>query len=250
MQLRREFFIAVGTLVGLNILLSFGAIGLFTRMSPAIEKILEENVASNEAAEEMLSVLIEAASGPIEAESRLRFEAALERAMENVTEEEELPVLKRIQEGHVDALSGEAGAIVTIVREVRRLVGINREAMTAADERAQRLGTAGAWAAVFIALGSFVLSAIVIVGLERRVVEPLVELHSVLEGARTGDGYRRCRIVKGPVEVQRVLAAVNAILERLFLRSVMMHRVGRSPGQRSSAALSSVFWRNGRKRWC
>ncbi len=217
MQLRREFFLGVGTLVGLNILLAFGAIGLFTRMGPAIERILEENVVSSEAAEEMLSVLIEAARGPVGDESRRRFEAGLELAMANITEEDEKPVLSRIQESHAAALSGEAEAIARVVQSVQRLAAINRLAMSDADRRAQQLGAAGAWAAVFIALGSFLLSAIVIASLERRVVAPLVELHAVLEVARVGDGHRRCRMAKGPIEVQRVLTAVNTILERLFL---------------------------------
>ena len=44
MQLRREFLVGLGTLVTLNILFAFGAIGLLLSMSPAIELILQENI--------------------------------------------------------------------------------------------------------------------------------------------------------------------------------------------------------------
>ena len=57
MRLQRDFLLSVGILVAFNILLAFGAIGLFTRMSPAIERILQENVYSTDAAEEMLALL-------------------------------------------------------------------------------------------------------------------------------------------------------------------------------------------------
>ena len=53
MQLRREFLVGLGILVVLNVLFAFGAIGLLLRMSPAIERILKENVSSGEAADEM-----------------------------------------------------------------------------------------------------------------------------------------------------------------------------------------------------
>ena len=197
MQLRREFLLGVGCLVGFNVLLALGAVGLFTRMGPAIENILEENVFSNEAAEDMLVVLAKASRGVREPVDQEQFEQALLRARENVTEAEEIPVLAQIDARKEAAFSGDEEAIAAIGAAVSELVGINRQAMTKADERAQRLGAAGAWAAVVIALVSFGLSVVVALRLEKRVVDPLIELQSVLEAVHSGNTFRRCRTAQG-----------------------------------------------------
>ena len=99
MNLRRNFLIGVGILLSLNLLLALGAIGLLTRMSPAIREIIEENVVSLEACEVMLSVLASGEEeGELSSRSRRRYRDALERAKNNVTEKEEVPVLEQIEQ--------------------------------------------------------------------------------------------------------------------------------------------------------
>jgi hypothetical protein len=213
MDLRRELLSTIGTLVVLNLLLAFGAIGLLVRMGPAIELILQENVYSIVATEEVLAELADAGGAALYEQARLRVQMSLDRAQKNVTEAAERPVLAALERALPGAMAGEAGARRQAVQAVRELIHINREAMRAVDEEARRLGSAGAWAAVLVGFVSFLLSLLVVVRLQKRFVRPLVDLYEVLEGAREGNHLRRCRISDAPREVSQVLLSVNTLLD-------------------------------------
>jgi PAS domain-containing protein len=214
MPLRRKFLLSVGMLVACNVLLAFGAIGLLTRMSPAIERILRENVSSGEVAEYMLILLVQSTRElPSEARQK-QFEHALQRARKNVTEPEEVSVLERIAQRYEAALMGDDSAIMAIVQALQKLTAINRQAMVSADQEAQRLGSAGAWIAVCIAVASFIISLAIIRRLEQEVLNPLIELSDVLDAVRLGNRHRRCRLMEAPEELRRVLHAVNTLLDR------------------------------------
>lgn len=214
MELRRDLLIGIGALVAFNILISFGAIGLLSRMSPAIERILQENVYSIEAAEEMLALVARARDEPLDAQARDGFERALARAQSNITEPEEEPVIARIRQSWPAVQYGDWVARATLVEALQELVAINRDAMRKVDREAQRLGTAGAWSAVFISFVGFMLSIAVIRRLRRRILTPLADLYSTLEAARLGDPYRRCTAVDAPLEIKRIFHSVNRLLDR------------------------------------
>jgi nitrogen fixation/metabolism regulation signal transduction histidine kinase len=214
MPLRRNFLLSVAVLVACNVLLAFGAIGLLTRMSPAIERILLENVYSTEAAEDLLALLALPAPALSADDRQQRFEDTLQRLRENATEPQEVPVLERVVQRYGAALAGDERAVVAVVQALQHLATVNRQAMASADQEAQRLGIAGAWVAVCIAVLSFVISLMVIRRLERHVLNPLIELHDVLDAVREGNHHRRCRIIEAPEEIRSVLHAVNALLDR------------------------------------
>ncbi len=220
MALRRELVLALGALVALNVMLAFGSIGLFVRMGPAIEQILEENVDSLVAAEEILAELAASGGNNASPQARARIAEALRRAEENVTEAGEITVLETVRANLDAALSGVRPSTVVVVRALEALMKINREAMHTVDEEAKRLGRAGAWAATFIGIVSFPLSLVAIARLRTRVIDPLAELHDVLEAVHEGDPYRRCRPCDAPQELQQVRNVVNTLLdERLTDRS-------------------------------
>lgn len=213
MELRRELLLTVGALVSLNLLLAFGSIGLLVRMGPAIELILHENVYSIVAGEEMLADLAESGGAPLSADARDRVKRSFENAKKNVTEPSERPVIDSL-EGHLEqAMSGDAEARRQIVADIRKIIRINRDAMRSVDEEAQRLGSAGAWAAVLVGFISFLLSLYVVMRLQNRFVRPLVDLYQVLESARQGDRLRRCRLADAPREVIQVTQSVNELLD-------------------------------------
>lgn len=226
MELRRELLWTLGVVVLLNLLLAFGAVGLFVRMGPAIERIHLENLSSILAAEQMLAELAEAGSHPptLIAQSRMRL--ALSGAQQNVTEGEEVVVLARLERLLPQVLEGDEVARTESVEALRSLVEINRAAVERVDARARRLGSGGAWAAVLIGFLSFLLSLGVAIRLQRRFVQPLVELHGVLEATRQGDRLRRCRHPDAPVEVIQVTHAVNALLDERMQRDAAA-RAGR-----------------------
>lgn len=213
MELRRELLLTIGALVLVNLLLAFGAIGLFARMGPAIERILQENVHSIDSVEEMLAELAYAGSAPLSSEARTRVDRALENAKLNVTEEEERPVLEALARALPSAMEGETDGRRQAVASARQLIHINRIAMREVDDEARRLGVAGAWAAVFVGFLSFLLSVFVVLRLQKRFVRPLVDLHQVLQVAHEGDRLRRCRLADAPREVIQVTQAVNRLLD-------------------------------------
>ncbi len=212
MALRRELLLTIGTLVLLNLLLAFGAIGLFARMGPVIERILDDNVFSITAAEEIVATLAsEGTSVPPEAASAMQ--RALEQAKSNVTEPEEHDALRALQSDLPGALSGEAEARKSVVVAAEKLIRVNRAAMRRVDGQARRLGESGAWAAVFIGFLSFLLGVLLIVRLQRRFVAPLLDLHEVLQQAAAGNRFRRCRLADAPHEVIQLTQCVNRLLD-------------------------------------
>jgi len=206
MPLRRNFLLSVGMLLACNVLLAFGSIGLLTRMSPAIERILRENVSSDEAVEYMLVFLVQAArEWPSDARQK-HFEQALQRARKHVTEPEEVSVLEHVAQWYGAALAGDDSAIRAVLQSPQELTAINRRAMVSADLEAQRLGAAGAWVAVCIAVASSIISLAITRRLERHVLNPLLEFsdgnrsgYSVMESLRLGPTPMEvfaCEVVK------------------------------------------------------
>ena len=151
MRLRTELAATVFGFLALNCLLAFAAIGLFGRMGPAIERILERNDATIAAAEDLLTTLAQAPLGPLDAAAEAALEAALLRAQGNITEPGEGPVLQRIEQVMPQAVAGKAEARQALTVEIRELIRINRDAMLTVDRQAQRLGRSGAWAAAVVA---------------------------------------------------------------------------------------------------
>jgi hypothetical protein len=121
--------------------------------------------------------------------------------------------VQTIQQNYRAAIEGDEQAVDTVVRALRRLIHVNRRAMEATDKEARRLGFAGAWVAVLVALVSFVISLIVVHKLEERVLNPFVELYRVLQSVLAGNPYRRCREIDAPEEIKRILSSVNLILD-------------------------------------
>ncbi|MCG5053605.1 MAG: hypothetical protein KA712_11645 [Myxococcales bacterium] len=213
MELKRTLLAGVFGLVALNILTAFGAVGLLVRMSPVIEKILSENVASLEAVERMFEAL--ALVDPVAdvGASRDSFDRALRAAWANVTEPEERPALTRIEQKKVGAFAGDAEARREVVLALETLSAINRRAMRAADDEAKRLGQAGAWFAVILALLSLVASTFLARRLTRKLLEPLDQLYQVLESFRTGERHRRCTSARVPPEFRAIFDSVNGLLD-------------------------------------
>jgi hypothetical protein len=210
---RRTLLLGIAILVVLQVLTAFTAIGVLTRMSPAIERILQENEYSIEAGEALLAELATAAGGPAEPGSRSRAAVALERIRRNVTEPEELAPIAEIEARLEAALDGDHHALASLPPAVNRLVAINRAAMREADLEAQRLGTAGAWAAVVLAVLAFLLSLVVASRLKLRLLGPLQELARVLDEFRAGNTRRRCASRDASPDVRRLLDDANYLLD-------------------------------------
>lgn len=214
-ELRRDVLLPLVVLMAIVVLTSAGTVALLARMAPAIEQIIAENVYSLEAAEEMLSVV---ASGSIDEAARQRFDSALARAANNITEQREEVVLEGLRTDRAALFGGDPGARTRVIDNLRALGEINRGAAIRSDTEAQRLGYASAWAAVFLGAISFAWGLIAIRRARRRLIDPLHEVAAVLEAARTGDRYRRTRRIAAPAELERIMSGVDDLLDARTLR--------------------------------
>jgi PAS domain-containing protein len=221
MQLRQQFRVNLAVLVGFQLITAFGAIGLLSRMAPAIAEILDENDYTIEAAHQMLLVLARRAFGPGDPALEQQFSDALERAKSNITEPGEAEVLTQLDGLAAATLQGDPAASRATVEGVRRLVEINRQAMLHAESEARRLGKAGAWAAVILALSAIAASVLVSRRLAGRLLDPVGELYEVTEAARLGDRFRRCRRLGATAEMRRLLESVNFLLDQRGAQAVV-----------------------------
>lgn len=216
MTLRREWLLTLSGLVLLNLLLAFGAIGLFGRMGPAIERILLDNVISIRAAEEILAELA-VVRGEVDAERRATIESAFERIRTNVTEPEETPLVEAIGTELPAALEGGRSRRAEVVDLLTELIAVNRHAMIEVDREARRLGVAGAWAAVGIGFLSFLAGLSLIVRFRKRILDPLQNVHDVLADVRKGAVLRRCRPSDAPYELEKVADSINQLLDERLI---------------------------------
>lgn len=215
MRSDRELTGAFVVLLAIQTLTSFGAITLLGRMSPAIEHIIEENVASIEAVETMFAVL---SLGPEEAASpaaRSDFRAALADARAALAHPDERAPLAAIERDAEAALSGDAAARERVRRALRALGGVNRRAMEEADARAKRLTIAGAWAAVLLGFTGFAAGVLAWRRTRRHLLYPVAELYDVLHAYRTGETHRRATPGRFAGELDEIMRGVNDLLDRV-----------------------------------
>ncbi len=214
MEFKRDVLLGMGALVLVLVIVCFGTIGLLARMSPAIEHVLEENDESLEAVEQMLAVLAEAEPSQVAPPARLRFQEALERVRANVTEAEEEPEIAAVSGSWEAAMTGDPAERKQTVEALRRLAEVNRSAMHRANHEAQRLGSAGAWAAALLCALGFAAALVVKRRLDRRILRPIDELSTVLAAVLAGDSHRRCTIAGAPHALTPVMRSINALLDR------------------------------------
>jgi len=215
MRLSQSVRLGAWLLVGLNLLMALGAIGILQRMAPAIAGIIERNERSLHACEEMLAslALVGNESDPND-EQRARFKAALQRAEQNVTEEGESTALKVVAASSPAVFAGDLAARSQTVTAIGRLADINREAMNQAVKRARQFREGGVWGVVFMAICVFSVGLLFIRGLLRRVVKPIEEIHAVITGYRQGDTMRRCTGTDISQDVRAVFYGINDILDQ------------------------------------
>ncbi|MEW6710081.1 MAG: hypothetical protein AB1403_09695, partial [Candidatus Riflebacteria bacterium] len=110
MKLAKGMIFGAWFLVGINLLLAFGAIWVLNRMSPAIKDIISNNERSLHACEEMLSTMVFAQCRS-DVDQLANFKSAFDRAKNNITEKEEPEILEIIKNHHDQAFAGTKEAI-------------------------------------------------------------------------------------------------------------------------------------------
>lgn len=214
-ELRRDVLIPFLAIMLILAITSVGTVALLARMAPAIERIISENLYSLDAAETMLVEV----SAPETDGAAMRFAAALARAESNVSMPGERIALAALRAHDSAAFAGDAEATQRVISALLELSRINRAAIVHEDESAQRLGYAGAWAAVFLGALSFGWAMIAAGRARRRLIDPLHEITSVLDAAHAGDSFRRCRQMVAPAEVKKIMTGIDELLDARALRA-------------------------------
>lgn len=213
MRLRNEISLAVGLLLSIQLATSVGTTGLLSRMTPALEMILRDNVTSVAASQDMLTAI--ALDGVIaDADREALFDEGLVLALDTVTLPEEKPLVALIERQGATTLYSAGPARGEVVDALRRLTEVNIESIAVADHEAQRMGIAGAWAASLLGVLSFGASVLVSRRLTRRIDQPIADIDAALQAARLGDLHRRCYARDVPDDLQRIVDGVNRLLDR------------------------------------
>ena len=214
MRLAQTVRLGAWLLISLNLLMAWGSIWVFIRMAPAIEVIIEQNQRSLQASELMLAALARRAVKGDDPPLKASFIKALKNAQNNITENEEPIVLKRIAKNYLKAFDGDSTAIDETVNAILLLADINSHAMAVADEKAKQFGNAGAWGIVFMSTGVFLSGMLFIRSLKRSLLKPLEEMRSVLSAYRNGDKMRRCTGFNLPKDIKIIFNDLNEFLDQ------------------------------------
>lgn len=214
MKLSNSVTIGAWILISLNLMLAFGAIWVFARMTPAIKLIVDQNLNSLQACEEMLASLASSASATEKENQKTAFEVVLRSVSSYTRKTEEQKALKLISDNYRKAFEGDQGAVTNTVQGITRLGEINRIAMVRAYTNAKQYGDGGAWGVVFMASGVFFVGMLFMRSLKKILVGPLEEINEVLIAHRKGDLMRRCTGSDLSGNVKNVFIGINDLLDQ------------------------------------
>lgn len=214
MKTAPEIRTGIGVVVSAQMIVAFASIGLVTRMSPAIERILYENVRSTTAVEQMYGAIARRECGLAQAEAEASFDEALAAEKANITVDGEGVLVDEVDQLWRRGMAGDCDAMDVVTRDLDGIAALNRGEMSRQDLQAKRLGAAGAWATVLLGLATFGISAMISRRFIQRIAYPISEIEAVLVAANLGDPYRRCRRLDGPAEFGAISMRLNQLLDK------------------------------------
>lgn len=214
MRAAAEIRAGIGVLLAIQLTTTFGGVALLGRITPAVDRIIEENVRTLTATEDMLSALADQGCDPTGIDVQARFDDALGRARANITEPGEEELIRRVEQRWPAAFGGDCNARTELRSAIQGLAEANRASMRHEDELAKALGNGGAWATALLGLCAFATSAALITRFTRRISAPLVEIEQMLDAVVHGDPYRRVRRLPAPDEFHAIAIRINQLLDR------------------------------------
>ena len=223
-SIRTEIRLAILTFLVVQVMTSFGAIALLTRVTGSMDRVVAHNVAAIESVEDLSATLAAVPSTGATPEQRRVFRKGLQVAGAHFIGGQRPKALSSATLLQDVALAGEPTAVTAMHQALTDLTDAHRTAMVAEEDDAGRLGRAGAWAAVLLAMFGFALSVVVIRRLTRQLVDPLHELNATVVAFRSGDHFRRCRTSDAPVEFHAAAETFNNLLDATLVDRAREHR--------------------------
>lgn len=200
--------LSIWFLILFNLLLSFGSVWSFQRMSPAIKQIYERNIKSLSACEDMLFAIT------AEKTDMKKFSEALQIAEHNITEPGEEISIRTIRQLTGKLTDEEPGVRPKLIREIINLSNCNRQAVMESAQKTQKLRQAGAWGIVFMTLVYFAVAIFFEQRIRRTLLTPLQEINTVLQENMRGNRFRRCNLLHASDDMRKLFTAINELLDR------------------------------------
>lgn len=213
MNVKLEIRVAVFGLLFLQLLTAVVALVLFGRTAPTVEKIIDENVRSLVAVEEMQQALIVHRAGVSDADSRERFTTALANAKDNITVEAERMSLRVIEGSWHAAFDGDEQSMMLVADSLSSLARHNRESISASSDASQRMATSAGWAVVVLAAIGLGFGVLAVRRTNEQIVEPIREIYRSAEAYHRGDKLRRCNPSMLTAEFKVLADAFNALMD-------------------------------------
>jgi len=216
METRRDLLIAVFVVATACLVLCFVTVGLFARMSPAVDAVgAEARLASIEETQQLMGVFAVRLGEAVDQAGVAKLEGALAELRARVAGDERGELLiARLTDAVGGAMFGERATLLELVDAAGSWVHDQTAGLRVTIERTARLGSAGAWAAALGGLAVTLLAFLAFARLERRIARPARELARVLSAAQSGDLFQRCRPLDGTSELEQALVTVNVLLDR------------------------------------
>lgn len=214
MDFSRKYLAGIRLILGTMLIVALTSTFLMERMSTAIKLILNENVYSVEAAEDMIINLALYNISPMDLHQE-QFMEALTRAKNNITLKGEKTLIHRIEQLVPAAFEGQQRGRRQLIEELENLAVLNREAMLRADEDARFLAIAGGWAIVGLAVVGLLISSRVLTQVQRHAIDPMVEICRGVTDWEQGNRLRRFQVSQSSKDLRRTQETLNHILDRL-----------------------------------
>ncbi len=214
MKLVHSIRMGAWVLIILNLLMAFGSIWVFLRMAPALDNIIKRNTRTLVSCEMMLANIAQMTGNEAEDNKYITaFVKAFEQAKNNITEEREPLVIERIAKNYSAAFTRDREALKNTVQAIVDLSDINKRAMVVEDVKARKLGSAGAWGVVFMAIAVFIVTMLIMRSMKKNLIHPIEEIYSVIEANLKGESMRRCYGARVSKDVKILYSGLNDVLD-------------------------------------
>ncbi len=213
MRIRSELRLGIGLLIGVQVTATVLAVRQLELLSPAVERVINDNISTLEAGEEILAALTRAESRT-RAERPMLVVRALETARAHLTLDGEAELVDII-DAHLDgALDGSPQDRARVVQAVRDLGDLNRRGVAEVDRDVQSRSIASAWVVLLFGVTAAALTLLLQRRWGDRFMLPILEMRDALADVESGNRFRRVTPLDGPDEAKELTAALNRLVDR------------------------------------
>jgi len=278
MKNRSVKFKILSVLILIFILLSANSIWSiinFNRLSDSIENIMQSNYRSIEAAQSMTVAIERQDSAELAQmfsdkdttsnsfrENEVEFLRNLSRAEDNITEEGEEEILKRINSLYIDYVD-KYSVLVEIQNsegsnaakeyyyneilplfeetkeETRKLLALNQQGMITRKDRAHDISTSATFSTMLISLLTIIIGVVLSIYLTKKIVKPIRNLIDKIKKIAEGD-YKQQLDISGNDEIARLAKEFNTMTQKLRSYELLNIKKLMEEKQKADAIVESI----------